>query len=127
MTQPSKRMKQCHLPPAMQESPVQFLGQEDSLGRNILPIPVFSGLPGGSDGEESTCNAGNLGSISGSGRTPGGGHGNPPQYSCVENPHGQRSPAGCSPWGHKELNTTKLLKTQRTHTQQHRWTQRLSY
>ena len=79
-------MKQCHLPPAMQESPVQFLGQEDSLGRNILPIPVFSGLPGGSDGEESTCNAGNLGSISGSGRTPGGGHGNPRQYSCLENP-----------------------------------------
>ena len=116
MTQPSKRMKQCHLPPAMQESPVQFLGQEDSLGRNILPIPVFSGLPGGSDGEESTCNAGNLGSISGSGRTPGGGHGNPPQYSCVENPHGQRSLAGCSPWGHKELNTTKLLKTQHTHS-----------
>ena len=34
---------------------------------------------------------GNLGSISGLGRSPGGGHGNPLQYSCLENPHGQRS------------------------------------
>ena len=106
MTQPSKRMKQCHLPPAMQESPVQFLGQEDSLGRNILPIPVFSGLPGGSDGEESTCNAGNLGSIPGLGRFPGGGNGNPLQFYYLENPHRHRSLAGYSPCGRKELNTT---------------------
>ena len=42
------------------------------------------GLPGGSDGKESTCNAGDLGSISGLGRFPGGGHGNPLQYSCLE-------------------------------------------
>ena len=44
-------------------------------------------------------NAGNLGSIPGLGRSPGGGHGNPLQYSCLENPHGQRRLAGCSPWG----------------------------
>ena len=36
-------------------------------------------------------------SISGLGRSPGGGHGNPLQYSFLENPHGQRSQAGCSP------------------------------
>ena len=42
--------------------------------------------PGGSDGKESACNAGDLGSISGSGRSPGGGHGNPLQYFCLENP-----------------------------------------
>ena len=41
--------------------------------------------------------------IPGLGRSPGGGHGNPFQYSCVENPHGQRSLAGYSPWGRKEL------------------------
>ena len=46
---------------------------------------------------------GGLGSISGSGRSPGGGHGNPLQYSCLENPHGQRSLAGCSPWGRTRL------------------------
>ena len=43
----------------------------------------------------------------GLGRSPGGGHGNPLQYSCLENPHGQRSLAGYSPWGHKELDTTE--------------------
>ena len=51
-------------------------------------------FPGGSDGKESACNAGDLGSISGLGRCPGGGHGNPFQYSCLESPHGQRSLAG---------------------------------
>ena len=39
----------------------------------------------------------------------GGGHGNPPQYSCLENPHGQRSLAGYSPWGHKESDMTEQL------------------
>ena len=42
-------------------------------------------LPGGSDGKESACNA-DLGSIPGVGRSPGGGHGNPLQYSCLQNP-----------------------------------------
>ena len=60
------------------------------------------GFPGGSDGKESTCNAGDLGSISGLGRFPGGGHGNPLQYSCLKNPYGQESLVGCSLWGHKE-------------------------
>ena len=39
----------------------------------------------------------------GLGRSPGGGHSNPLQYSCLENPHGQRNLAGYSPWGRKEL------------------------
>ena len=52
------------------------------------------------------------GSIRGLGRSPGGGHGNPPQYSCLENLHGQRSLAGYdSPWGHKESGTTERLNT----------------
>ena len=58
-------------------------------------LMVFSG---GSDSKESTCNAGDLDSIPGLGRSPGGGHGNPLQYSCLKNPHGQRSLAGYSPW-----------------------------
>ena len=49
---------------------------------------------GDSDSKEFTCNAGDLGSNPGPGRSPGGGHGNPLQYSCLENPHGQRSLAG---------------------------------
>ena len=44
-----------------------------------------------------------VGSIPGLGRFPGGGHGNPLQYSCLENPHGQRSLVGYRPWDHKEL------------------------
>ena len=64
-------------------------------------------FPGGSEGRESTCNAGDPGLIPGSGRSPGGGHGNPLQYACLENPHGQRSLAGYSPWGRKELDTTE--------------------
>ena len=48
------------------------------------------------------------GSIPGSGRLLGGRHGNPLQYSCLENPHGQRSLAGYSPRGHRESDTTEV-------------------
>ena len=44
------------------------------------------GFPGSSDDKESACNAEEPGSVPGSGRSPGGGHGNPLQYSCLENP-----------------------------------------
>ena len=64
------------------------------------------GFPGGSDGKDLTCKAGDLGLITGLGRYPGGGHGNLLQYSCLENPHGQRSLADYSPWSHKESDTT---------------------
>ena len=126
-----------------------------------LPTPVFSGFPGGLDGKESACNAGDLGSISGLERSPGEGnsyplqysclenatksqhnwatfkgfpggsvgkcgrpgfhpwvwkipwrtHGNPLQNSCLENPHDQRNPAGCSSQGRKESDTTDQLST----------------
>ena len=61
----------------------------------------------GSDGKESTCNSGDLGSVPGLGRLPGGGHGNPFQYSCLENPHGQRSLGGYSPQGYKASDMTE--------------------
>jgi len=64
-------------------------------------------VPGRSDSKESVCNLGDLSSIPGLGRSPGGGHGNPLQYSCLENPHGQRSLVDYSPWGHKESDTTE--------------------
>ena len=44
------------------------------------------GFPGGSEVKASACNVGDLGSIPGLGRYPGEGNGNPPQYSCLENP-----------------------------------------
>ena len=52
--------------------------------RDGLPTPVFLGFPGGSCGKESACNAGDLGSISGLGRSPGGGKGYPLQDSGLE-------------------------------------------
>ena len=55
-----------------------------------------------------------LGLIPGLGRGRGGEHGNPFQYSCLENLHGQRSLVGCSPWGCKESDMTEWLST---HTQ----------
>ena len=48
--------------------------------------PALTGFSGGSDGKVSACNAGDLGSIPGLGRSPGEGNGNPLQYSCLENP-----------------------------------------
>ena len=75
-------------------------------------LDIRYGFPGGSDGKESACNAGDLGSISGLGRSPGGEHGSPHQYSCLENPHRQKSLVGYSPCGHKELDMTEQLSTQ---------------
>ena len=59
----------------------------------------FKGFPGSSAGKESACNAGDPGSISGSGRSSGEGKGYPLQYSGLEN-------SMDSPWGHKESDMT---------------------
>ena len=55
------------------------------------PLLIIHSVPGGSARKELACNAGDLGSIPGLRRSPGGGHGNPLQYSCLENPHELRS------------------------------------
>ena len=54
--------------------------------RNLVSPHDIMGFPHSSGGKESACNAGDLGSISGSGRSPGEGNGNPLQYPCLENP-----------------------------------------
>ena len=61
----------------------------------------------GSDGKESACSVGDPGLIPELPRSPGEGNGNPLQYSCLENPHGQRSLEGYSPRGHKESDMTE--------------------
>ena len=58
--------------------------------RDRLPPPIFLGFSGGSDGKESACDAGDLSSIPGLGRSPGGGHGNLLQY-CLETPVNRRA------------------------------------
>ena len=63
--------------------------------------PVVKNLP---------ANAGDvrdMGSIPGSGRSPREGHGNPLQYSCLENPTDKRSVVGYSPWGCAESDMTE--------------------
>ena len=69
----------------MQETPVWFLGQENPLEKEYTPHTSILGLPCGSSGKESACNAGDLGSIPGLGRAPGEGKGYPLQYSGLEN------------------------------------------
>ena len=68
-----------------------------------------------------SCNAGDVGSIPGSGRCPGRGHGNPLQYSCLENPWA-RSLVGYIPWGCKESDTTKVTSHAGTHSWDYVWT-----
>ena len=71
------------------------LGILELFNSNINSSPpvylYFGGFPGGSDGKESACNVGDLGLIPGLGRSPGGEHGNPLQYSCLENPMNRRA------------------------------------
>ena len=77
-------------------------------------------FPGGSEGKESTCNAGDSGSIPGLGRSAGEGNGNPFQYSCLENPMDRRVWwATYSSWDHKELDTNEELTHTYTHTHTH--------
>ena len=71
----------------------------------------YKGFPGGSDGKESACNAGDPGSIPGSGISPGEGNGNP--FLPVKS-HGPRSMVGHSPWGHKESDMTGRLTLTQT-------------
>ena len=69
--------------------------------KNNLNVHCWPGFPSSLAGKESACNTGDLGSIPELGRSPGGVHGLPLQYSCLENLQGQRSLEGYSPWGHK--------------------------
>ena len=63
------------------------IGNQISLSLKILFfITTYVAIKEGSDGKKSTCYAGDLGLIPGWGRSPGEGNGNPPQYSCLENP-----------------------------------------
>ena len=74
---------------------------------------MFRGSPGGSDSKKKkpACSAEDLRSVPGLGRSLGRGHGNPIQYSWLENPYGQRSLVGYSLWGRTESDTPEWLST----------------
>ena len=66
---------------------IVFLFYVANFINSFLAVSVFTvGKPWWLSSKESACNAGDVGLIPGSGRSPGGGHGNPLQYSCLENP-----------------------------------------
>ena len=78
------------------------------------------GFPGDSVVKSLLASAGDardMGSIPRSGRSLGVENGNLLQYSCLENPHGQRSLAGYSPWGHKDSDLTEQLIMQACYAQ----------
>ena len=70
----------------------------------IFSANITPKVPGGSNGKESACNAGDPTLIHGLGRSPGEGNGNPLQYSCLENPMADH----CL-WGHKESENSEEL------------------
>ena len=90
--------------------------EQDRMSRDKpthLGSPNYDkGFPHGAVVKNTAVNAGDardMGLITSLGRSPGEGNGNSLQYSCLENPHGQRSLAGYSSWSHKESNTTERL------------------
>ena len=96
-----------------------YLSETSRIGKSI----EVRELPRWLRGKETACNAGNsgdMGSIPGSGRSLGGGHGNPLQYSCLENPwseeHGKLQSIGSqklkhdqSDWAHVHIETSRLM------------------
>ena len=75
-----------------------------------LSLWCWSGFPGASDGKEFACNAGDLGSNPGLGRSPGEGKGYPLQYSGLEKSIDREAwQAMYNPWGRKESDTTERL------------------
>ena len=95
-----------------QQFPVDFWQQNTFL----IHIKIYLmdpkkdyGFPGGSEVKASACNVGDLGSIPGSGRSPGEGNGNPLQYSCPENPMDGGAWWATVPQGRKESDATERL------------------
>ena len=90
---------------------------------NLLPLSIILavGFSGGSDGKESTCNSGDLGSIPGLGRSPGGRHGNPLQYSIFlpgESPW-TNVPGRLQSMGSQRVKHSWEIKCTHTHTYTH--------
>ena len=96
---------------AMWEMWVPSLSREDPLEKRQATHSSIRGLVRGSGGKELACSAGDVGLIPGWGRSPGEGNGNPLQYSGLENPHGQRSLVGYSPWGRRESDPAVRMST----------------
>ena len=107
------------IPGIKEPSGLQYLGSQrvghdwaTNTYLHLLTQGIILGFPGGSDGKESACNAGDLGSVPGSGRFPGEGNGYPLQYSCLENSMGRGS-WWATVHGVAELDTAEQLSLSR--------------
>ena len=91
--------------------PLQNYGLENSMDYTVTKsqtwLSLFLGASMVAQMVESACSAGDPDSIPGLGKSCGEGNDNPLQYSWLENPHGQRSLVGYSPWGRKEADMTE--------------------
>ena len=102
---------------------MNFTGKGKRRGSKVewfpksVKLELGTGFPGGSD--ECACSARDSGSIPGWGRSPGGGHGNPLQHSCLGKSQRQRTLVSYSPWSHKESDMTERLSHTHTHTHTH--------
>ena len=102
----------------------QQIDSEFYMKRQKSKNSQLNGLPQWFSGKESACNvgaAGDASSIPGLGRSPGGGHGNPLQYSCQDNPMDRGTSSAAVHGVAKELDTTESARTH-THTHTHRLT-----
>ena len=94
----------------------KFYLQENKNTTAFTIFPLYNKITRASlvaHSKESTCNVGDPGPIPGLGRSPGGGHEKLCQFSCLENPHGQRSLGSYSPWGCKESDMIERLSITR--------------
>ena len=116
----SKRwIKLCATNTALEAWSVQYVGELDgrrtrARGCHIFPKQTGTPCTQWLSGKEPACGAGDTGdasSIPGSGRSPGRGHGNPLQYSCLENPHRQSSLMGYRPGITKSQTRMKWLSS----------------
>ena len=126
-TEKKKPHKECKHMISLTEGPKtnlwwQKLGQGclgNGAKRQESSLVSLLSSPGGSDGKEFSCNAGDLGLIPGLGRSPGGGRDwQPNPVFLPGKSHGQRSRAGYSPWGHKASDMTEWLSTEQPHSEE---------
>ena len=105
-----RKLNSCQLEWALQQQCISQLGfhSSGSFCFHVILSHVW-GFPGVSDGKESACNIGDLNLISGSGRSPGEGNGNPLQYSCLENPMDRGAWWAAVHWVTKESDTTERV------------------
>ena len=96
------------------------LRKEPEFQMSFKKLLLSKGFPGSSDGKESACNEGDLSLILGLRISPGEGHNNPLQYSCLENPMDRGAWRATVHGGRKESDTTERLKTSTSNEYTHK-------